>query len=249
MENTKKFDFFLDLPTWVEKQIFLLGGSGIIAPTREMPKDEIEIGIMNGLERKLFTLINLQEDKKFLLAQEIEKFQTLNDEYVQKLAEAEGIDFSVSDQDGDNDVFEEPNAKRTPWDSTEENDSESELYSLERDEIFDEFAESSPHFNKLSGLIKEWLDTNWLQVYCGSLLSFFIGQRLNHFNRFSFAKGHKICAYPESNRLNFQAFYDEVSSQYGSDAPEEEEKKKIPPFGEIFILNLRDALNEPAGQN
>lgn len=179
------FDFFQDFPLWVNEQIFLLGGGDLIEPNTDKFSNEVKIGIMDEDERKLFTLIFLQQEKKNLIINEIYLLQEKIRVYLEQLqSEAEkdledDEDFANEDREDDPDQVD-PSLIETPYD------------------------------NAVNDLLKSYLDLNWVQIRCVDLVSLKVGLRLNYFGDFAFTKGFEIYAVPGSNQPSKQRINNEV---------------------------------------
>lgn len=184
--DMEAFDFFQDFPLWVDEQIFLLGGRGVIEPKSKCLDNEVQIGLMDEHDKKLFTLISLQAIKKDAIVSEIQTLQERLRDYLQQIQS----ETEMGDLDDEEELdFDDKKAE----------------FSQEEKALIE-----TPYDKPINDLVKEYLDINWLQIRCMNLASLRIGLRLNYLGDFAFTRGFKIVAVPGSNQPSKQRLSEEV---------------------------------------
>lgn len=184
------FDFIQDLPLWIDEQIFLLGGQDMIEPATDPLPTEVKIGVMDDLDKKIFTLVSLQQEKKNAIIQEISDLQAASMQYLQELNKSSEEETLEDEEDDDQDIDDEIKGEG-------QNDPE---------------PLDTPYNEPIRRLLKEYLDITWLQEHCARLGSLKVGLKLSYFGDFAFTRGFEIYAVPGSNQLNQERLDEEFGS-------------------------------------
>lgn len=173
------------LSAWLDEQIYLLGGQGLLEPDFKTSPNERELGALNDEEKKIITLVLLQEKRRLSLFEDIAELVVRRGHFIDQLFQNE--EESIFDQQG--------------------------RYTERYCEALYPFTANSwdsPYDKQLSALISEYSKLRRVQYHCGVMLDFLVSQRLSYFGDLNYVKGFKIMALPENRPADTIQVLDEI---------------------------------------